>query len=167
MSETKKDEPKEEKASSSPAKFPGVGAVEKGASGSWKVIKGISSYISQLFRGTLHGTWTATAGTVLGPIPDTGHQIVDTSREIYSEGKKASEDMERARYLAKVGPAISGTIGVTASALSGVLQWPLKLVSGAATRITKGGQEILDSVFMQYDKNKGSSAGGQEAHAAA
>lgn len=168
MSETKKDEPKVEKASGSPAKMPGVGLIERGASGSWKVIKGLGRYFSQLVRGTLHGTWTATGGAVLGPLPDTAHQIVDTSKEIYSEGKKAAEDMEKARYLAKVGPAISGTIGVTASALSGVLKWPLKLVGGAATRITRGGQEILDSVFMQYDKSKGGGvSGGTEAPAAA
>lgn len=147
-----------------PKNFPGVGLIETGGKASWRGIKGIAGYISNLVRGVVTGTVRGTVGAVFGTLPDTLHHAGDSLKEIQAVSEKAGTEMKEAHNIGKLGPAISGIIDGTFGAVANTLKWPFKLVGGAAKRVTKGASEILASTVYKFDEMSGN---GKESASAA
>lgn len=131
-------------------------ALEKTASGSWKLIKGICSYTSQLVRGTLSGVWSATAGAVGRGIAAPFQHLAKSIVDVGEIGKKMISEAKERHHIGKFAPAIKAIMLGTALSIGNALYLPFSPAVGAATGVIYGAEKVGSALVMKYDAHKGS-----------
>lgn len=152
----------------SPPAVPGVRIVEAGGSKSWRAVKWIAKYTSQLVRSVFGGAWEATGGVAGGALMDTGRQIGKAGGEIAETAKHSADEVGKERNIGKLGPIIGGIMSGTATAVGRTLEWPFTVIGGAVKRIATGLSRPVSGLMYQYDEAKGkggASSSGGESHA--
>lgn len=159
------EEAKPEGGAGGPPAVPGVRTTEKIAEGSWKGIKWLTKYTSQLVRSVLGGAWEATGGVAGGALVDTGRKIGQAGHEIAETAKHSAEEVGRERNIGKLGPIIGGIMSGTATLVGKTLEWPFTVIGGATKRIFTGVSRPVSGLIYQYDeaKGKGGASSGGEA----
>ncbi len=140
--------------------------LEATVSGSWKLIKGITSYTSQLVRGTLSGAWKATGGAIGRGIAAPFRHIAKSVGDVAEIGRQTAAEAKERRHIGKLAPAIKGILLATATSVGNALYLPVSPGVGAASGVIEGAENVGSALVWKYDAHKGSAAStGHEAKA--
>lgn len=130
--------------------------LEKAASGSWRLIKGMCRYTSQLVRGTLTGAWSATAGAVGRGIAAPFQHLAKSVGDVGEIGKQMIKEAQERHHIGKLAPLIRAIMLGTAISVGNALYLPFSPAVGAATGVIYGGEKVGSALVMKYDAHKGS-----------
>lgn len=136
--------------------------LEATVSGSWKVIRGIASYTSQLVRGTLSGAWKATGGAIGRGIAAPFRHIAKSVGDVAEIGRQIAAEAQERHHIGKLSPALKGIMLATAMSIGNALYLPASPFVGAGTSALEGAENVGSALVMKYDAHKGTG----EAHAA-
>jgi hypothetical protein len=130
--------------------------LEKTVSGSWKLIRGIASYTSQLVRGTLSGAWRATGGAIGRGIAAPFRHIAKSVSDVAEIGRQIAAEARERHHIGKLAPAIKGVLLATAMSVGNALYLPISPGVGAATSAIEGAENVGSALVWKYEAHKGS-----------
>lgn len=132
--------------------------LEAGVSGSWKLIKGIASYTSNLVRGTLSGAWKATGVAVGRGIAAPFKHIAKSVGDVAEIGRQIAKEARERHHIGKLAPAIKGILLATAMSVGNALYLPVSPGVGAASGVIQGAENVGSALVWKYDAHKGGGA---------
>lgn len=112
----------------------------------WWTIKNTARWVRNSVFGVLKGAYTATLGTVGGALYGAGKQIGQTAHEVSNVVNESAHKFSEAPNVAKIGPVISGILGVTRKLIFGTLGIPVKMAQKMIQKPLEGGAQVLSGI---------------------